>query len=191
MPGNVVLVTGASGSGKTALTEDPSFPRNLATPIRFSSIMKEIMSGTADWRNKSLEQLFPKERAQVQAKAKLRLLEIAREKPLVIDGHLVVAGEHGFVSGLPRESLFDLDLAAIVIVQAPPEQIAARNSLRKHGMVDASRIALHHHLTICAAMHYMFDARRSPAIIEMLENSDGKRAEAVNALSQQLRYVIT
>ncbi|MCE4601246.1 MAG: adenylate kinase [Desulfurococcales archaeon] len=137
-PFRVVIVTGVPGVGKTTVIkhlQDLAAKESLKVEVvNFGSFMLDyaVKEGIIEDRDK-IRTLPLRKQLELQEKAAKAIIEYAREKLgsdgfLIIDTHALVRTVAGYWPGLPRHVIDQLKPDMIVIVEAEPEIVAARQA---------------------------------------------------------------
>jgi adenylate kinase len=139
------VVTGIPGVGKTTvLNELQDLARqnrvNL-TVLNYGTIMNEIMRqlGKDLHRDKMREQDIETQK-KVQELAATEITNRAGQGMVVIDTHMFVRTASGIWAGLPRNILEILAPQLLVLIEADPQQIAARRQ-GESGRMRAQSVA--------------------------------------------------
>ncbi len=88
--------------------------------------MEEVLR--EQYSGKSLDNLWPHERSEVQLEASRRLIHKEPERLLVIDGHLIVPSRRGWESGVMSRVWESIQLTAIIVVHVPPNELVSRSA---------------------------------------------------------------
>ncbi|MEB3806425.1 MAG: adenylate kinase [Desulfurococcales archaeon] len=137
-PFRVVIVTGVPGVGKTTVIkhlQDLAAKESLKVEVvNFGSFMLDyaVKEGIIEDRDK-IRTLPLRKQLELQEKAAKAIIEYAREKLgsdgfLIIDTHALVRTVAGYWPGLPKHVIDQLKPDMIVIVEAEPEVVAARQA---------------------------------------------------------------
>ncbi len=190
-PFKVVIVTGVPGVGKTTvikkLTEIEGEARIKV--VNYGTYMLEtaLREGLVENRDQ-LRHLPLRRQLELQRLAARRIIEDASRELgegdiLLIDTHALVRTSAGYWPGLPRHVLDELKPDMIAVVEAPPEQIVARQAkdttryradmggvegVRR--LMEAARSA-----SLASAVHYA-------STVAFIENREGAPEEAAREL---------
>lgn len=126
-----VILTGIPGVGKTTIL---NHLQNLAeergiklTVLNYGTVMNELFE---KYDRKISRDEIRRQRISVQKKIQDRAAQILARKmrsPVtIIDTHMFIRTKTGLWSGLPESVLSRLKPSLIVLVEAPPEEIAER-----------------------------------------------------------------
>jgi adenylate kinase len=133
MPKKVILLTGAPASGKTTLG---MLLERHVKPLFFLSYGRLLLSHKRitnprityqEMRFRSADIITPRDINAVDKLVLERVNELRNESNVVIDSHPVTKESFGFRSASFSRSLIeDLDLDAIVVLQAEPKELVRR-----------------------------------------------------------------
>ncbi len=197
-PFRVVVVTGVPGVGKTTVI---SRFRELAEAeglrvlvVNFGTYMLEtaVREGIVDDRDK-LRTLPLRRQLELQRLAARAIVRDAAEKlggdgVLVVDTHALVRTVAGYWPGLPRHVLDELKPDMIAVIEASPEEIAARQARDRSryradiGGVEGVRALLEYAraASIASAVHYA-------STVAFIENREGAVDEAARRLLELVK----
>jgi len=188
-------VTGIPGVGKTTvLSELQDLARqnkfNL-TVLNYGTIMNEIMRelGKDLHRDKMREQSIEAQK-KVQELAASEITNRAGQGTIVIDTHMFVRTASGMWAGLPQNVLEKLNPQLLVLVEANPEQIAARRTgdssrMREKAVADEIAFDLEWSRATAAASAV---ATGSP--VKVIRNEEGRQKQAAQELFQTIRSIM-
>jgi adenylate kinase len=188
-------VTGIPGVGKTTVLNEL---QDLAKQNRFNlvimnygTIMNEIMRelGRDMDRDEMREQGIEAQR-KVQELAASEIANRAGQATVVIDTHMFVRTGVGMWAGLPANLLEKLSPRLLVLVEADPEQIAARRRTdtdRKREQTLAEEIAFDLEWSRATAAA---SAVTTGAPVKVIRNDAGKQKQAAQELFEAVRKLI-
>ena len=190
----VVMITGIPGVGKSTITR-LALKRTRAKfrLVNFGDLMFEeaVKAGLVEHRDE-MRKLDPKTQRELQLKAAQKIVEIAREEPVLLDTHATIKTPVGYLLGFPREVIEVINPNFIVIIEATPSEILGRRlrDLKRDRDVETEeQIERHQDLNRAAAISY---AMHSNALIKIIENHEDKGLEeAVNELVQVLDLAVS
>ncbi|NJE54837.1 adenylate kinase [Thermococcus sp. 21S9] len=190
----VVMITGIPGVGKSTITR-LALKRTRARfrLVNFGDLMFEeaVKAGLVEHRDE-MRKLDPKTQRELQLKAAQKIVEIAREEPVLLDTHATIRTPVGYLLGFPREVIEVINPNFIVIIEATPSEILGRRlrDLKRDRDVETEeQIERHQDLNRAAAVSY---AMHSNALIKIIENHEDKGLEeAVNELVQVLDLAVS
>lgn len=190
----VVMITGIPGVGKSTITR-LALKRTRAKfrLVNFGDLMFEeaVEAGLVKHRDE-MRKLDPKTQRELQLKAAQKIVEIAREEPVLLDTHATISTPVGYLLGFPREVIEVINPNFIVIIEATPSEILGRRlrDLKRDRDVETEeQIERHQDLNRAAAVSY---AMHSNALIKIIENHEDKGLEeAVNELVQVLDLAVS
>ncbi len=197
-PFRVVVVTGVPGVGKTTVvsrfTEMAEREGVSVFVVNFGSYMLEtaLREGVVDDRDK-LRSLPLRKQLELQRLAARAIVRDAAERlgdggVLVVDTHALVRTAAGYWPGLPKHVLDELRPDMIAVVEASPEEIAARQARDTSryradiGGVHGVRALLEHAraASIASAVHYA-------STVAFIENREGAADEAARRLLELVK----
>ena len=190
----VVMITGIPGVGKSTITK-LALKRTRAKfrLVNFGDLMFEeaVKAGLVNHRDE-MRKLDPKTQRELQLKAAQKIVEMAREEPVLLDTHATIRTPVGYLLGFPREVIEVINPNFIVIIEATPSEILGRRlrDLKRDRDVETEeQIERHQDLNRAAAISY---AMHSNALIKIIENHEDKGLEeAVNELVQVLDLAVS
>ncbi|WP_297072915.1 adenylate kinase [Thermococcus sp.] len=190
----VVMITGIPGVGKSTITR-LALKRTRAKfrLVNFGDLMFEeaVKAGLVKHRDE-MRKLDPKTQRGLQLKAAQKIVEIAKEEPVLLDTHATIRTPVGYLLGFPREVIEVINPNFIVIIEATPSEILGRRlrDLKRDRDVETEeQIERHQDLNRAAAVSY---AMHSNALIKIIENHEDKGLEeAVNELVQVLDLAVS
>ncbi len=192
-PFKVVVVTGVPGVGKTTvirhfvkLAEDRGLKVEVAN---FGTYMLDtaVKLGLVEDRDQ-IRRLPLRRQLELQKEAARRIVKDAAEHldsngVLVIDTHALVKTPAGYWPGLPKHVLDELKPDIIVVVEAPPEEVASRQARDPSrfradiGGVEGVKLLMEkaRAASIASAVHYA-------STVAILVNREGRPEEAAREL---------
>lgn len=197
-PFRVVVVTGVPGVGKTTVisrfVEKAGAEGLKVKVVNFGTYMLEtaVKEGIVDDRDKirTLPLRRQLELQRLAAKAIIRdaSRELGEDGVLVVDTHALVKTAAGYWPGLPRHVLDELKPDMIAVIEASPEEIAARQARDKSryradiGGVEGVRRLLENAraASIASAVHYA-------STVAIIENREGRVDEAAERLLELVK----
>ncbi len=189
----VVMITGIPGVGKSTITR-LALKRTAINfrLVNFGDLMFEeaVKQGLVKHRDE-MRKLDPMVQKQLQLRAAQRIVEIARDEPVLLDTHATIRTPLGYLLGFPKEVIETIRPNFIVIIEATPSEILGRRlrDLKRDRDVETEeQIQRHQDLNRAAAISY---AMHSDALIKIIENHEDKGLEeAVNELVQVLNLAV-
>ena len=162
---SVTIVSGVPGVGSSRVCEEARHHLGDGFElVNFGDVMVEeaIARGIATSRDE-LASLPMRDYRVLQRRSAEEIDRRRREHggSLVVDTHLAVWTDQGFLPGLPEVVFRELRPNAFVLIEAEPETIAARregSEGREYGGDDTSLVAFHSQLNRAAAMNHAIRA---------------------------------
>ncbi len=182
-----VIVTGLPGVGKTTVLEAlKGVSEKNGVPVsvvNFGTIMSEILGrrGMALDRDEIRRQDVALQR-KIQEEAAREISERRGSGILIVDTHMFVKTDCGLWPGLPMNVLSKLSPSLLVLIEAPPEEIANRRASDKGRRRDeASRALIERELNwsrfLAAACSVI-----TGAPVKIVNNEAGRHLEAAEEL---------
>jgi len=174
-----ILITGVPGCGKSTVVSEFLKLQGNYEVINFGDIMIAQKSMQRDELRRKIPQNQYKE---LQLKAAKQITNIAKQKDLLIDTHLVIDHPYGYTSGMPQEVLTELNPDMVVIIEAKPKDIEKRRlkDSRDRDKETKYQIDLHQQLNRAAAMSI---ATLTNCAITIIYSPQGKAQDAAKELS--------
>ncbi|HYB93227.1 MAG TPA: adenylate kinase [archaeon] len=184
----ILVVTGIPGVGKsTVLSELEKFTKqtsNKFSVINYGTTMLKIAEANGEKLHRDfLRRKSIKVQHQLQLNAAKELANLAKKTgSLVIDTHMIVRTENGYLSGLPHDVLEELKPDTLILIEADPNEIISRRAK------DATRIRdkiLAEEVTQEIALSRAFASAcsiLSGAPVKIIQNPHGKAADAAKEI---------
>ena len=186
--GNVVIVTGIPGVGSSTvlkkLMERPEAEEYVL--VNYGDVMLSVAmdEGYVSHRDE-MRKLPPEVQKKIQNIAAVRISQI-EAKVTIVDTHCTIKTPKGYLPGLPKWVLDELEPNMFVLVEADPEEIYQRrmkDKSRKRDMEGLESIRIHQEVNRAIAMSYAF---YTGAIVKIIKNPDGGLDRAVEELAALL-----
>ncbi len=190
--GKVVVVTGVPGVGKSTVLDGAL--NQLKTKgveyelIIYGDVMLELLKREGITHRDEMRKFPVGPYREVQREAGKQIARVAKQKPVLVDTHCLVKKPEGYYPGLPRWVLEELKPESIVIIEAPPEEVAGRRAkdaaARKRDKELLNEVVEHQQLNRATATAY---AALTGATVRIIHNRDGKLSEAIREMVEALR----
>jgi len=190
-----VVVTGIPGVGKTTVLNElqdlAKENRFGLTVLNFGTVMNEIMRDLGrdlhrdDMRKQSIEA-----QKKAQELAASEIVNRSTRGTTVVDTHMFIRTGSGLWAGLPQNVLQRLSPRLLVLIEADPEQIAARrrtDSDRKREQALAEDIMFDLEWSRATAAA---SAVATGAPVKVIRNDTGRQKEAALELFRTIRNVM-
>jgi adenylate kinase len=174
----VVVVAGIPGSGSTTILENAL--ENLEyTHVNYGDVMLLIAQemGLADDRD-SIRKLSPDVQKEIQRKAAKDIKERSKESNIIVDTHCTIKTPHGFLPGLPKWVLEELQPDQFVLIEADGDEIILRrinDTSRIRDVEKLKDIDLHQQMNRAVSMAY---AALTGATVQIIMNHDNQLDES-------------
>jgi len=183
----VVVVAGIPGSGSTTVLEHAL--ENLEyTHVNYGDVMLLIAQemGLADDRD-SIRKLSPDVQKEIQRKAAKDIKERSKESNIIVDTHCTIKTPHGFLPGLPKWVLEELQPDQFVLIEADGDEIILRrinDTSRIRDVEKLKDIDLHQQMNRAVSMAY---AALTGATVQIIMNHDNQLDESVEEIIRTLK----
>lgn len=185
----VNIIVGLSGVGKSTVIEEAMLLSNKDYKvINYGDRMLETAKeqDLVDSRDemKNLEQDTYRE---IQMDAAESIVEDAEDEDVIVDTHAAIKSPYGFIPGLPKWTVENLDPEKIIIVDASAKQIFKRSQGdddrdREHDSVEDVQLYRNVAREMAATGAVM-----TGAYLQVIENKPGKAQAAAEKLVETLR----
>lgn len=187
--GEVNIVVGLSGVGKgTVLEEAMLLSDKDYELVNYGDKMVEIAKdeGLVDSRDE-MKEMDPDTNKRVQKEAAEAIIEESEEKDVLVETHAAIQTPFGYIPGLPKWSIEELDPEKIIMLTADPEAIFERSQGdesrdREHDKVEQIR----EYQEVAREMAST-GAVLTGAYLKTIENKDGMAEAAAEELVKTLR----
>lgn len=187
--GEVNIIIGLSGVGKgTVLEETMLLSDKDYKLINYGDRMLETAKneGLVESRDE-LKEMPPEENKRIQKKAAKEIVGESKEQDVLVETHAAIQTPFGYIPGLPKWTVENLEPEKIIMLEASPEAIWERtqedNSRdREHEEVDQIR----EYQEVAREMAST-GAVLTGAYLKTIENKDGKAEAAAEELLETLR----
>lgn len=187
--GEVNIVVGLSGVGKGTVLEEAMLLADREYEVinygdRMLQIAKQRDLVETRGEMKNIEVDTYKE---IQAEAAESIFEDAEDQDVIVDTHAAIYSPHGYIPGLPKWSVEELEPSKIIMIDADSEAIWRRvkdddGRDREHESVEHiteyRRVAREMASTGCVL---------TGAYLKIIENADGRAEAAAEELVKTLR----
>lgn len=182
----VVVVAGIPGSGSTTVLKKAL--ENLDyIHVNYGDVMLEIAQNMSLVEDRdSMRKLSPDVQKEVQRKAAKSIRERAEENNIIVDTHCTIKTPLGFLPGLPKWVLDELQPDQFVLIEADGDEILMRrisDTTRTRDMEKLKDINLHQQMNRAVSMAY---AALTGATVQIIENHDNCLDESVDGIIKTL-----
>lgn len=185
---NVNIVVGLSGVGKSTVLEEAT---KLATEeyeiINYGDRMLDlaIEGGLVDSRDE-IKEISSEEQKEIQKKAAESILEDSKGGNVIVDTHAAIQTPHGYLPGLPKWTIENLEPQHLIILDATAEEIYDRSTddegrNREHESVEG----IERYREVAREMASTGSVLTG-AYLKIIENSDGMAQQASEELVEIL-----
>ncbi len=183
------IVIGLSGVGKgTVLEEAMLLSDQEYEVVNYGDKMMETARESHGVENRGeMKELDVETYKGIQAEAAEKIFEMAEDSNIIVDTHAAIKSPHGYIPGLPKWSIEQLDPDKIIMLTAKPEEIWNRvqeDDDRDREHESASGIAEYQHV---AREMASTGSVLTGAYLKIIENPDGKAERAAEELVKTLK----
>lgn len=181
------IVVGLSGVGKGTVLEEAMLLSDQEYEIvNYGDKMMETAKDHGVENRGEMKELDVETYKEIQREAAERIFEIAEDNNVIVDTHAAIQSPHGYIPGLPKWSVEEMNPDKIIMLTAKPEEIWERvqkdDRNREHD--SASSIAEYQHV---AREMASADAVQVGAYLKIIENPDGRAEKAAEELVETLK----
>lgn len=185
---NVNIVVGLSGVGKsTVLEEATKLAKEDYEIINYGDRMLKIAKkeGLVESRDE-IKKISSEEQKEVQKKAAESIVKDSEDGNVIVDTHAAIQTPHGFLPGLPKWTVENLEPQHLVILDASAEEIYDRSTddegrSREHETVEGTELYRQVAREMAAAGSVL-----TGAYLKVIENRAGAAQEAAEQLVEVL-----
>ena len=181
---NVNIVVGLSGVGKSTVLEEAT---KLASEeyeiINYGDRMLEIamQEGLVDSRDE-IKEISSEEQKEVQKKAAESIVEDSEDGNVIVDTHAAIQTPHGYLPGLPKWTIENLEPQHLIVLDASAEEIYERSTddegrSREHESVEGVERYREVAREMASAGSVL-----TGAYLKIIENKDGMAQQASEEL---------
>lgn len=183
----VVVIAGIPGSGSTTVLNKALKSLDYVN-VNYGDIMIKIAQeeGIVEDRD-SLRKLSPDVQKEIQQKAAKNIREMSEESNIIVDTHCTIKTPAGFLPGLPRWVLDELQPDLFILIEADNDEILMRrlnDTTRSRDMEKLNDIGLHQEMNRATAMSY---AVLTGATVKIIKNHDNRLEEPVEDMINTLK----
>ena len=178
----LVVLTGIPGSGSTTVL-NKTLEEVDYLHLNYGDIMTEIAveKGLVENRDE-LRKLPADTQKEIQKEAGLRIKEKSESENVIVDTHCTISTPAGFLPGLPKWVLDELQPDLFILIEAYPDEIIYRrlnDDTRVRDVQKAKDIQLHQEMNRATSMAY---ATLTGATVKILSNHDNHLNSSVSKL---------
>ena len=182
----LVVLTGIPGSGSTTLL-NRALDEVDYVHLNYGDIMTEIAIKEDIVEDRDELRKLPAEtQKEIQAKAAKEIKQRSEETNVIVDTHCTINTPSGFLPGLPKWVLDELQPDLFILIEAYPDEIIYRrlnDDTRVRDVQKAKDIQLHQEMNRATSMAY---ATLTGATVKILSNHDNHLDSSVRKLVEVL-----
>jgi adenylate kinase len=189
---SVVVVAGVPAAGKTTVMEALlERAKNRYKVVNFGDVMFRAAktAGIVKHRDEIRKQ-SPHFQREIQKLAARKIADLAKKtkrKTIIVDTHCSIRTQKGYLPGLPKWVLEELNPKMIILIEAQPDEILVRrvkDTSRLRDLEYTAVIEEHQRFNRFMAMAY---AAVTGAVVKLIGNHDDTFDEAVETLDRTIR----
>ncbi|MBI5681221.1 MAG: adenylate kinase [Methanobacterium sp.] len=183
----VVVIAGIPGSGSTTVLNSALENLNYIN-VNYGDVMIKIAQdeGIVEDRD-ALRTLSPDVQKEIQKNAAKSIREMSQVNNIIVDTHCTIKTPAGFLPGLPKWVLDELQPDMFILIEADNDEILIRrlsDKTRTRDMEKLIDIGLHQEMNRSAAMAY---ATLTGATVKIIKNHDNRLEEPVEDMVNTLK----
>ena len=183
----VVVIAGIPGSGSTTVLNKALESLDYVN-VNYGDAMIKIAQeeGIVEDRD-SLRKLSPDVQKEIQKNAAKSIREMSQVNNIIVDTHCTIKTPAGFLPGLPKWVLDELEPDMFILIEADGEEILMRrlsDETRTRDMEKLSDIELHQEMNRAVSMAY---AALTGATVKIINNHDNRLEEPVEEMINTLK----
>ncbi|MEN4016949.1 MAG: adenylate kinase [Methanobacterium sp.] len=183
----MVVITGIPGSGSTTVLNKVLESIDYVN-VNYGDVMIKIAREESIVEDRdSLRKLSPQVQKEIQKKAAKSIREMAEESNIIVDTHCTIKTPAGFLPGLPKWVLEELQPDMFILIEADNDEILMRRLNDKTRIRDMEKIGdieLHQEMNRATAMSY---AVLTGATVKIIKNHDNRLEEPVEEMLNTLK----
>ncbi|PKL68676.1 MAG: adenylate kinase [Methanobacteriales archaeon HGW-Methanobacteriales-1] len=183
----VVVIAGIPGSGSTTILEHALENLDYIN-INYGDAMLQIAQakGIVEDRDE-LRMLSPDVQKEIQKSAAKSIRERSKQNNIIVDTHCTIKTPAGFLPGLPKWVLEELQPDIFVLIEADADEILLRrisDTTRTRDMEMLKDINLHQEMNRSVSMAY---AALTGATVKIIENHNDQLDNSVANMVETLK----
>ncbi|MGN1362673.1 MAG: adenylate kinase [Methanobrevibacter sp.] len=182
----LVILTGIPGTGSTTVL-NKTLEKVDYLHLNYGDVMTQIAIDNGIVENRDqLRKLSPEVQKDIQRQAAVKIKKQSENKNIIVDTHCTINTPSGYLPGLPKWVLEELQPDMFILVEAYPDEIIYRrlnDDSRERDTEKAKDIQLHQELNRAASMAY---AVLTGATVKIIQNHDNHLGSTVDKLAKLL-----
>ncbi|KZX17755.1 cytidylate kinase [Methanobrevibacter cuticularis] len=183
----LVILTGIPGSGSTTVLEK-TLEEVDYLHLNYGDVMTKIAKDKSIVKDRDdLRKLSPEIQKNIQKEAAKHIKDVSQNENVIVDTHCTISTPLGFLPGLPKWVLDELNPDTFILIEADPDEIILRrisDISRTRDMEKYDEIRLHQEINRSTAMSY---STLTGATVKILENHDDQLDIIVDNLVATLK----
>ena len=178
----LVVLTGIPGSGSTTIL-NKTLEKVDYLHLNYGDVMTQIALDEGIVENRDqLRKLSPDTQKEIQKLAAAKISEQAQDGNVIVDTHCTISTPKGFLPGLPKWVLEELNPDLFILIEADPDEIIYRrlnDDSRERDIEKAKDIKLHQEMNRADSMAY---ATLTGATVKIIKNHDNHLPSTINKM---------
>lgn len=183
----IVVVAGIPGSGSTTVLQHALKDMDYIH-VNYGDVMLEIALEMKLVKDRdSMRKLPPETQKEVQSRAAKTIRQRAETSNTIVDTHCTIKTPSGFLPGLPKWVLEELQPDMFILIEADGDEILMRrisDTTRTRDMERLYDIELHQEMNRATAMAY---AVYTGATVKIIKNHNDRLDEPVGEMKETLK----
>ncbi|MDP1553106.1 MAG: adenylate kinase [Methanobacteriaceae archaeon] len=183
----VAVMAGIPGSGSTTVLNQALKDLDYIN-VNYGDVMLQIAQekGLVEDRD-ALRRLSPSAQKEIQKGAAKSIRERSKQNNIIVDTHCTIKTPAGFLPGLPKWVLEELQPDIFLLIEADADEILLRrisDTSRTRDLEMMKEINLHQEMNRAASMAY---AVLTGATVQIIENHDNQLENSVVEMVETLK----
>ncbi len=178
-----IIITGVPGVGKSTILEGVS--KNLGYPIQnYGTVMLNIAKGYGVTSRDDIRKQKVEWQRDIQKEA---AMAIGKYENVIVDTHMSIKTNSGYLPGLPAWVLKELKPDLLVLIEADSKDISSRRKKDETRVRDEDEVlSIEEHQSINRAFAAACSVQTGANVL-IIQNKEGKVEETVHKLSEMIR----
>ncbi|MCK5176772.1 MAG: adenylate kinase [Candidatus Aenigmarchaeota archaeon] len=180
-----IIVLGIPGCGKTSLIELALKRLKNYEIVTYGTLMFQILKEKKIVKTRDeMRKLSNSIQTSVQKEAAQKIVDLAKNKNIIVDTHCSIKTPKGYFIGLPEHILKKINPDHIILVESDSEEIFERrmkDSTRMRDNDSIDKIQLHQDINRSLALSFCTLAN---AVFSIVENKTGKLMDGSRELAK-------
>jgi adenylate kinase len=183
------IILGLSGVGKSTVLEEAQLISDIDyKTINFGDKMfEEAKQKDLVEKRDEMKDLGVETYKELQKNAAKEIFEIAKDHDVILDTHAAIKTPHGYIPGLPKWTVDELDPDKLIMFTASAKSIYERSKSDNDRDREHEEISEIEEYQEIAREMASTNAVQTGAYLKIIENKDGKAQEAAKELIESIK----